>query len=476
MKQLASLLFVWSLCCFQENLVESTNAKCASNKLTVQWSNGTIKECLHCEKCQPGRGLYPHKCGDTVIFPVKIECKKCDSGKTFSDKYDSGSCKLCHLCAEFESVTKICTPSSDTECNKTCNHGYFFSKPQQVCKMCSYCCLDGKDEKQPQCINQGLTAVNQYCSPRPDRTCNPSTPTGSVISPESWSSTKHGKIALILSCLGIGILFGVFLLYCLWKKNRSRHENTENGLYITAARDPSEVPNNPAQPFQTDNAFDDQLQSGVVVYENPNHFREHQGTTVGDRGQSWPLKEVTIKRSPNSPEVQAGSRVEFRCVGNGCHQVLYRWFQDGQELPGENNSTLILNPLKMQDFGSYRCEVRSDKRDDERCVESELDVTPAEGESYKTLTEVFQSSIDLRTKVAILLRMKVEGIAGYKHVASHYEMDIDVLEQCENPGEGVITNLAAKYPDLAVYHFCKVLKDKKIRRLDIVDKLKNYLI
>ena len=221
-------------------MVESTNAKCASNKLTVQWSNGTIKECLHCEKCQPGRGLYPHKCGDTVIFPVKIECKKCDSGKTFSDKYDSGSCKLCHLCAEFESVTKICTPSSDTECNKTCNHGYFFSKPQQVCKMCSYCCLDGKDEKQPQCINQGLTAVNQYCSPRPDRTCTPSTPTGSVISPESWSSTKHGKIALILSCLGIGILFGVFFLYCLWKKNRSRHENTENGLYITAARDPSE--------------------------------------------------------------------------------------------------------------------------------------------------------------------------------------------------------------------------------------------
>ena len=45
------------------------------------------------------------------------------------------------------------------------------------------------------------------------------------------------------------------------------------------------VPNNPAQPFQTDNAFDDQLQSGVVVYENPNHFREHQGTTVGDRGK-----------------------------------------------------------------------------------------------------------------------------------------------------------------------------------------------
>ena len=103
------------------------------------------------------------------------------------------------------------------------------------------------------------------------------------------------------------------------------------------------------------------------------------------QGQSWPPKEVAIKRSPNSPEVQAGSRVEFRCVVNGCQQVLYRWFQDEQELPGENSSTLILDPLKIQDFGSYRCKVRSDKRDDVRWVESwnvvELDVTPAEGES-----------------------------------------------------------------------------------------------
>lgn len=55
-------------------------------------------------------------------------------------------------------------------------------------------------------------------------------------------------------------------------------------------------------------------------------------------------------------------------------------------------------------------------------------------------------------------------------------MDIDVLEQCENPGEGVIAKLGAEHPDLAVYHFCKVLKDKEIRRLDIVKELKGHLI
>ena len=228
-------------------MVESANPKCTSKKLTVQWSNGSIKECLHCEECPPGQGLYPHRCGDTVTFPVTIECKKCDSGKTFSDKYDSGSCTLCHLCAEYESITKDCTPRSDTECNKTCNHGYFFSKTQQVCKMCSYCCLDGKDEEQPQCINQGLKDFNRYCSPRPDRTCTPSTPTGSTTSTESRSSTKHSKIAWILSCLGVGLLFGVILLYCLWRKNcKRRRQDTqkvliiEDGCNTTAAQDLSE--------------------------------------------------------------------------------------------------------------------------------------------------------------------------------------------------------------------------------------------
>ena len=217
--------------------------KCRSGQMTVQWPNGTFKECLHCEECHPGRGLYPHKCGDTVTFPVIIHCKKCDSGKTFSDTYDTSSCKLCHSCAEHEVVTKKCTLSSDTKCNKTCNSGYFFSKLQQVCQTCSHCCLDGKDEEQLQCIYQGLKEFNRYCSPRPDRTCNPSTPTGLVVSTVSTvslsSSSKHlneptsqqqnVKIALILSSVGLGLLLLLVTLgviYCQrkriwrrWKRN-----------------------------------------------------------------------------------------------------------------------------------------------------------------------------------------------------------------------------------------------------------------
>ncbi|XP_067040144.1 uncharacterized protein [Acropora muricata] len=663
MKQLASLLSVWSFicCCFQENLVQSLVPKCASDQMTVQWPNGTFKQCLHCAECQPGHGLYPDKCGDIVKYPVKThECKKCESGKTFSDTYDTSGCKLCHSCAEHEVVTKKCTLSSDTKCNKTCNSGYFFSKPQHVCKRCSYCCLDGKDEEQPQCINQGLKAFNRYCSPRPDSTCTPTqTPT---------ESRSHGKIEWILLSVGIGLLFGV-ILYCLWRKHRKKRG--QDGCNLRVAYEPSEdesarvampAENKDCEDDTSDKidgegaqggrerkgSFSDHFQSLRRNYSNTSSNyeslseegpdqqveadessglampaenkdceddvfdkidedesarvtmpaenkdgkdnvsdnivgkdfvviclitgaqggRERKGSFSGriqsfrrklsntstdyeplsgedpdqsveadesamlaenkdveddvfdnivgevlasvhqrtrsrtntvlplrtpsihaikeentdqPSGQSWPPKEVAIKLSPDSPEIQAGSRVEFRCEVNGCQQVLYRWFKDEQELPGGNNSTLILDPLKMQDFGSYRCEVRSDERDDVRCVESnvvELDVTPAGGKSYRKLSEVFYRDLDLKETVANLLEKEITVCRkAYKHVAFHYKMtDIDRLERCKNPGEGVLDYLKSAQPDLTVYHFCKVLKGETIRRLDIVYKLVDYLI
>lgn len=204
--------------------------KCGSGQITVQWPNGTFKQCLHCAECQPGRGLYPDKCGDIVKYPVKThECKKCESGKTFSDTYDTSGCKVCHSCAEHEVVTKKCTLSSDTKCNKTCNSDYFFSKPQQVCKRCSYCCSDGKDEEQPQCINKGLKALNQYCSPRADRSCKPSVPTSSET-PVDLPKNLH-IIWWILSSLAIGLLLGLVLFYFLksWIGNRrNRPDNACN--------------------------------------------------------------------------------------------------------------------------------------------------------------------------------------------------------------------------------------------------------
>ena len=59
--------------------------------------------------------------------------------------------------------------------------------------------------------------------------------------------------------------------------------------------------------------------------------------------------------------------------------MFYRWYKDEQELQEEDNSTLILDPVKVQDFGFYKCEVRSHKHYESNVVD--LDVTPAEGKS-----------------------------------------------------------------------------------------------
>ena len=99
---------------------------------------------------------------------------------------------------------------------------------------------------------------------------------------------------------------------------------------------------------------------------------------------------------------------------------------------------------------------------------------------YRKLSEVFDRDLDLKETVANLLE-KETTVCGkaYKHVAFHYKMtdlDIDRLERCKNPGEGVLDYLKSTQPDLTSYHFCKVLKGETIRRLDIVYKLLDYLI
>ena len=51
---------------------------------------------------------------------------------------------------------------------------------------------------------------------------------------------------------------------------------------------------------------------------------------------------------------------------------------------GQRNSSLVLDPVKVEDFGNYKCEVKYDDGDSEKCVTSlpaELDVIPSDGMS-----------------------------------------------------------------------------------------------
>ena len=54
---------------------------------------------------------------------------------------------------------------------------------------------------------------------------------------------------------------------------------------------------------------------------------------------------------------------------------------------------------------------------------------------------------------------------------------IDSLEHSqETAGRELIEFLAKSYPKLTVYDFCKKLKEKDIRRLDIVEVLSAHLL
>ena len=64
-----------------------------------------------------------------------------------------------------------------------------------------------------------------------------------------------------------------------------------------------------------------------------------------------------------------------------------------------------------------------------------------------------------------------------KQLATYYKMkklDIQELANNSKPGEKVLGFINAKYPNVTVYEFCKVLGEK-LERNDIVEELNDYL-
>ena len=91
---------------------------------------------------------------------------------------------------------------------------------------------------------------------------------------------------------------------------------------------------------------------------------------------------------------------------------------------------------------------------------------------------MFDSNLYLEEIVANLLEKETRLCRkAYRQVAFHYKLtNIDRLERRNNPGEDVLVYLETCHPDLTVHDFCKVLKGENMRRLDIVNKLVDYLI
>ena len=102
---------------------------------------------------------------------------------------------------------------------------------------------------------------------------------------------------------------------------------------------------------------------------------------LGNQDESSPTESITIEEHPTSQKQKEGSKVEFKCKAQGRREVSYQWLKDRTEIQGQNSPILSLDHVKLCDFGSYTCEVRST---DGQCVESSpamLDVSPGDGMS-----------------------------------------------------------------------------------------------
>ena len=90
-------------------------------------------------------------------------------------------------------------------------------------------------------------------------------------------------------------------------------------------------------------------------------------------------------QQPMSQNQREGSRVEFtcECQVQGNREVSYQWLKDDAELQQQNNASLILDSVKMHDFGCYRCCItyRQSHGDAVTSEPAFLEVSPCEGKS-----------------------------------------------------------------------------------------------
>jgi len=89
-----------------------------------------------------------------------------------------------------------------------------------------------------------------------------------------------------------------------------------------------------------------------------------------------------VEVEPKQQKQKEGSRVEFKCIHHGNEKVFYIWRKDNTEISGQCSSTLVLDSVKLRDFGYYECAVVLDS--DDAIVPSspgELDVVPLDGKS-----------------------------------------------------------------------------------------------
>ena len=89
-------------------------------------------------------------------------------------------------------------------------------------------------------------------------------------------------------------------------------------------------------------------------------------------------------QQPISQNQREGSKVEFTFEVQSDFEVWYQWFKDGMKVyQQENVASLILDSVKMHDFGCYRCRITHSGGYGEAVTSlpAFLEVSPSEGKS-----------------------------------------------------------------------------------------------
>ena len=85
---------------------------------------------------------------------------------------------------------------------------------------------------------------------------------------------------------------------------------------------------------------------------------------------------LEIIQMPRSQAVQEGRKLVLRCRTRSLPDVSYRWIKDDIEIPGASRSDLVLEPVRMLDFGRYFCRVW-DKSGSLTSEPADVDVFPS---------------------------------------------------------------------------------------------------